>query len=165
MHGTSFTPVSVRYCDCCAQVNLPIFRYMMHPSSFSAVNGNCWGCCAQVNLIISGKWCTSLPSPQWTEMVEAAVLRLICLFLVYYAPLFLHRSERKLLRLLYWGLFTHFLYMLHLSSFTVVNGNCWGCCIQVYLLISCIWCTSLPSLQWMEIVEAAVLRLICLVVV
>ena len=160
---------------------------MTHLSSFTALNGNRWGCCAQVNLLISCICCTSLPSPQWTETVEAAVFRLICLFLIYDAPLFLHRSERKLwgccfevnflisgtwctsLPSLQWTdivqadvLMLFYLFVGYVSplSFTEVNGYCWGCCIQVNLLISGIWCTSLPSLQWTEIVEAAVLRLI-----
>ncbi len=141
------------------------FWCMMHLFAFIPVNGNFWGCCAQVNWLIFGICWTFLPSPQWTDIVEASVLRVIYLFLVYVAPLFLHHSERILLRLLCSGWFTYFWYMLHLSSFTAVNGYGWGCCIQVNLRISGIWCTFLPSPQWTEIDQAAVFRLIHLFLV
>ena len=138
---------------------------MMHLYSFTAVKGYCWDCCIQVDLLISGICCTSFPSPQWTDMVETVVFRLICLFLVYDEPLFLYRSEQKLLRLLCWGWFTYFWYMLHFSSFTALNGYGWGFCFQVNLLISGKWCTSFPSPQWTDMVKTFAFRLICLCLV
>ena len=100
LHLSSFTAVNGNCWGCCAQVSFTYFWYMLHLSSFTTLNGNCWGCCAQVNWHFSCICCTSFPSPQWTEIVEAAVFMFISLILVYDAPLFFHHIERKLMRLL-----------------------------------------------------------------